>query len=977
MSCNLTEPNGERIGAFIVLQIIRFFLHVTGNDVAAVPGLIGTHRSNTGEDVVGQRIVRRNLLNSERRITGKRTARRFPFQPAPHPIGERRNNGRFTAHRNLDKLIVADFDEDVAILDVVGKLLVVIVLFQPIIQQAHNDTGRHAVDKQAGDQLSNLFPAAPVNDIANVLGKALHTGVEERHKGSVQFAGREATTAKVGCNVRCVIERLLNIACVLHRADKFSKSGVLLDRFIGKGKDVDYSIQPTSHFIDCTVFEMVAVGKPRLWVIIGSSFSAHRLIELPILPVRCDFLYGLAVVLNECGIAVMGKVQCRLCITDEISHDEYRVPLRDQLLECAVDGAQCFHSKGIGLLNGSKPIGHCFTHVQSNRFAIHPNAQRVLEVLCGIRIKVNEIAFLCNTLNVFRDITGSIHCIFIQHIAQNVLFGCGEGLQGLPGNTVDQRHDILVATFCGLDGAVHRNAVGVGVAAGGAGHIAVGGNIVRIKFLHVLCHISAHESALLSHLHQSVKVGIHILCPLLKFGVCIQQVSCGGTAIVCGHAAAEYRLVKLLFCPRLELLILLGGGNLCLGVGFCKGSILACGCGDVLICHFRKAVDFPVQFRPKFCKLPLRLFAYTHAVYIVLVQQVGVKLIGQASLFRRFKYLHEVLIADLLAVKVILPCAANGILRRRSCLPDIVRCIHDSAVADFVPESLQLILSVDPLALKGAPVFGGFRLKGFLVLLRHFGQNLGNIFRSGGFLFRRPQSGFALCPILPHHSVNAVLRPPPVEFVLGFGKLFVVLVPHLPIVRTEVSTVLLGKCVIFRHEFCTGLCCLLSLFSRCYFGEEFRLCITPAVIHLRFRSCLLAIVSKLLTDVLHLSLCSLQLIVCFLGCFGNNPVDVGHVLGIFHEGVADILVGVIETLGEGDHIPSVIIGNGVSGFNIFFRVKENINITCSRVLAPAAIIIDVGDFNAAIALFFRELCNVSRGHFPGRFYCDLCSCAVP
>ena len=97
-------------------------------------------------------------------------------------------------------------------------------------------------------------------------------GVEERHKGRIQLAGSESASSEVRCDVCCVIERLLHIACVLHRADKFSKARVLLDRFIGKGEDVDYSIQPTSHFIDCTVLEMVAVGKPRLWVIICASF---------------------------------------------------------------------------------------------------------------------------------------------------------------------------------------------------------------------------------------------------------------------------------------------------------------------------------------------------------------------------------------------------------------------------------------------------------------------------------------------------------------------------------------------------------------------------------------------------------------------------------------------------------------------------------------------------------------------------------
>ena len=145
VSGDLTKPNGERIGAFIVLQIVRLFLHVAGYDIAAVPVLVGPHRIKPFEDVIGQRVVRGKLLNSKRRILGKCAACRFPFQPTPHPIGERRNNGRFTAHRDLDKLIVSDFDEDVAILDVVGKLFVVLVLFQPIVQQAHDDTRHNAV----------------------------------------------------------------------------------------------------------------------------------------------------------------------------------------------------------------------------------------------------------------------------------------------------------------------------------------------------------------------------------------------------------------------------------------------------------------------------------------------------------------------------------------------------------------------------------------------------------------------------------------------------------------------------------------------------------------------------------------------------------------------------------------------------------------------------------------------------------------
>ena len=302
---------------------------------------------------------------------------------------------------------------------------------------------------------------------------------------------------------------------------------------------------------------------------------------------------------------------------------------------------------------------------------------------------------------------------------------------------------------------------------------------------------------------------------------------------------------------------MLGCGNLFLGVGFCKGSILACSCGDVLICHFRKAVDFPVQFRPKFCKLPLRLFAYTHAVYIVLVQKVGVKLIGQASLFRRFKYLHEVLIADLLAVKVILPGAANGILRRRRCLPDIVRCIHDSAVADFVPESLQLILGIDPLALEGSPAFSNFCLKILLVLLRHLGQHLGHIIGSGRFLLCRSQPGFALGLILTNYTVNAVLRPPPVEFVLGFGQFFVILFLCLLVVSPKISTVLLGKCVIFRHEFGTSLCRFLPFLCCGEVCDQLRLSITPALIHLGFCISLLAIVKELLAKLFHFCLRSL------------------------------------------------------------------------------------------------------------------------
>ena len=118
------------------------------------------------------------------------------------------------------------------------------------------------------------------------------------------------------------------------------------------------------------------------------------------------------------------------------------------------------------------------------------------------------------------------------------------------------------------------------------------------------------------------------------------------------------------------------------------------------------------------------------------MQQVGVKFFGQPSLFRRFKNLYKVFVADLLAVKVVLSSTADGVLRRRSCLSNIVCGIGNAAVAHSVPKAFQLVLGVNPLALKGAPAFGCFRLKGFLVLLGHLGQHFGHIFRSCGFLLR-------------------------------------------------------------------------------------------------------------------------------------------------------------------------------------------------------------------------------------------------
>ena len=99
---------------------------------------------------------------------------------------------------------------------------------------------------------------------------------------------------------------------------------------------------------------------------------------------------------------------------------------------------------------------------------------------------------------------------------------------------------------------------------------------------------------------------------------------------------------------------------------------------------------------------------------------------------------------------------------------------------------------------------------------------------------------------------------------------------------------MLGKCVILRHEFGTSLCRFLPFLCCGEVCDQLRLSITPAVIHLGFCISLLAIVEELLAKLFHFCLCSFQRFLALRSCFSYGFVDIRHVLGIFHEGVADV-----------------------------------------------------------------------------------------
>ncbi len=68
--------------------------------------------------------------------------------------------------------------------------------------------------------------------------------------------------------------------------------------------------------------------------------------------------------------------------------------------------------------------------------------------------------------------------------------------------------------------------------------------------------------------------------------------------------------------------------------------------------------------------------------------------------------------------------------------------------------------------------------------------------------------------------------------------------------------------------------------------DELCLGITPAVIHLGLGRRLLAIVEERPAKLFPFCLCSVQRFLALCSRFGYCFVEVGHVLGIFHEGVA-------------------------------------------------------------------------------------------
>ena len=121
--------------------------------------------------------------------------------------------------------------------------------------------------------------------------------------------------------------------------------------------------------------------------------------------------------------------------------------------------------------------------------------------------------------------------------------------------------------------------------------------------------------------------------------------------------------------------------------------------------------------------------------------------------------------------------------------------------------------------------------------------------------------------ILPHHSVNAVLCPPPVELVLGFGQFLVIFFLRLLVVGPQVSAVLFGKRIVLLHEFGTSLCRFLPFLGCCHIGKQFGFSFTPAVICSRFLSGPLPL--RLHRSAYRFFCCRISLRFCFV-CFGHK-----------------------------------------------------------------------------------------------------------
>ena len=219
------------------------------------------------------------------------------------------------ALRQTEEPSVSDGEQEIVVLHAVRKHLVFLVIAKrQLVNQRRKQTRKAHFGNRPNPRLY-----VPLRKIPNEFARALHRRVEERHNGGIERLCQLSAAPKIHRHIRRIKQRPLDVLIA---------GAAFLDcaHELGQPRGLLYHLVERLHFgneFPRWIFRLV-VQQPLFVVEKTVPGAAHRLIELPHLPVLHDLLICLRVVFHK-TLEVLGIGHRILNIPNAVSHKKRRI----------------------------------------------------------------------------------------------------------------------------------------------------------------------------------------------------------------------------------------------------------------------------------------------------------------------------------------------------------------------------------------------------------------------------------------------------------------------------------------------------------------------------------------------------------------------------------------------------------------------------------------------------------------------------